>query len=331
MTCDPALEQGRLVPENGRDVSPGNFAASIEDKSAGTASTVHPRNASSLRGRWWVELDNKERQARASLLRINPETIPRHVAIVMDGNGRWAERRGLPRTEGHRAGELALLDCVEGALEVGIQYLTVFAFSTENWKRPKEEVDFLMAFARGVLERRREELAQKGVRIVFAGRRERRVPKRLLEMMDETIEYTRKNRNIVLQIAVNYGGRAEIVDAARKLAADVATGKISLDKIDERKFRKYLYNPDIPDPDLVIRTSGEIRISNFLLWEAAYSEYVFLPVLWPDFDRNVLWEAVREYQRRERRFGAIAPSKEREGLEQSKDGSSDKGDRSGAI
>lgn len=241
---------------------------------------------------------------------MDPERIPVHVAIVMDGNGRWAEQRGLPRTEGHRAGEVALLDCVEGALEIGIDYLTVFAFSTENWKRPKEEVNFLMDFARGVLERRREELSEKGVRIVFAGRRERRVPKSLLAMMDDTIEYTRRNSNIVLQIAVNYGGRAEIVDAARALARDVVDGKVSADRVGEATFRRYLYNPRIPDPDLVIRTSGEMRISNFLLWEAAYSEYVFTPVLWPDFTRRSLFAAVREYQRRERRFGGIASGPE---------------------
>jgi undecaprenyl diphosphate synthase len=256
--------------------------------------------------RWWVEISQSERLARARSLCLDPERIPTHVAIVMDGNGRWAEQRGLPRTEGHRAGELALLDCVEGALEIGISYVTVFAFSTENWKRPKEEVDFLMDFARGVLERRREELCEKGVRIVFSGRRERRVPKSLLEMMDDTIAYTRHNSNLVLQIAVNYGGRAEIVDAAKKLALDALDGKIALDRLDEKRFRRYLYNPKIPDPDLVIRTSGEVRISNFLLWEAAYSELVFLPILWPDFTRETLWSAVREYQQRERRFGGIS-------------------------
>lgn len=205
------------------------------------------------------------------------------------------------------------MDCVEGALEVGIEYVTAFAFSTENWKRPKEEVDFLMDFVRGVLERRREELSEKGVRMVFAGRRERRVPKSLLAMMDETIEYTKGNSNLVLQVAVNYGGRAEIVDAAKKLAQDAVEGKVSLDRVDERSFRKYLYNPEIPDPDLVIRTSGEVRVSNFLIWEGAYSEYVFTPVLWPDFSRKTLWAAVREYQRRERRFGGISPAPRRGG------------------
>ncbi len=255
--------------------------------------------------RWWVDLRPSERLARARRLRIDPHRIPAHVAIVMDGNGRWAEKRGLPRTEGHRAGEAALLDCVEGALEVGVEYLTVFAFSTENWSRPKEEVEFLMDFARGVIERRREELNEKGVRIVFAGRRERRVPRALLRMMDETIEYTKKNKNLVLQIAVNYGGRAEIVDAAIKFAEDVAAGRRSARKLTEKQFRRYLYNPAIPDPDLVIRTSGEIRISNFLLWESAYSEFVFLPVLWPDFTRRHLWASIREYQRRHRRFGGL--------------------------
>ncbi len=266
-----------------------------------------PRRKKTASGPWWVDLSPSERLARARKLRIDPERIPRHVAVVMDGNGRWAEQRGLPRTEGHRAGEIALVECVDGALEVGIEYLTVFAFSTENWKRPKEEVDFLMDFARGVLERRRDELSEKGVRIVFAGRRERRVPRTLLAKMDETIEFTRTNSNLVLQIAVNYGGRAEIVDAARKLAAEAAAGKLDPARIDERKFSRYLYHPEIPDPDLVIRTSGEIRVSNFLIWESAYSEFVFLPVLWPDFTKETLFEAVREYQGRQRRFGGVAP------------------------
>jgi undecaprenyl diphosphate synthase len=260
--------------------------------------------------RWWVELAPDERQKRAERLRIDPSRIPVHVAVIMDGNGRWAEQRGLPRTEGHKAGEHSLVECVDACLEIGVRFLTVFAFSTENWKRPREEVNFLMDFARGVIERRRQELAEKGVRIVFAGRRERRVPKALLDLMDDTIEFTKKNQNLTLQIAVNYGGRAEIVDAAKRLAKDAMEGKVDLARVDEGRFARYLYNPEIPDPDLVIRTSGEKRISNFLLWEAAYSEWVFLPVLWPDFRKKTLWAAIREYQRRERRFGGIsaAPS-----------------------
>lgn len=267
------------------------------------------RQSGSWSSRWWVDLSSSERLARAERLGLDPDRIPGHVAVIMDGNGRWAERRGLPRTEGHKAGEEALVECVDGCLEVGVRYLTVFAFSTENWKRPKEEVDFLMDFARGVIERRRQELMKKGVKIVFAGRRERRVPKSLLDLMDETIEASKSNRNLVLQIAVNYGGRAEIVDAARRLAEDAVAGLLDPKRLDERRFAKYLYHPEIPDPDLVIRTSGEKRISNFLLWEAAYAEWVFLPVLWPDFRKRTLWAAIREYQARERRFGALSTSR----------------------
>ncbi len=197
----------------------------------------------------------------------------------MDGNGRWAARRGLPRTEGHAAGEEALLDVVDGALEIGVKWLTLYAFSTENWRRPADEVRYLMGFNESLLVRRRDELHQKGVRIRFAGRRDWRVPRRVLRRMDESAELTRGNRRMTLTMAFNYGGRAEIVDAVRSL---VASG-VSSARVDERAIRKHLYFPDMPDPDLVIRTSGEYRISNFLLWELAYSELVFSDVLWPDF------------------------------------------------
>jgi undecaprenyl diphosphate synthase len=219
----------------------------------------------------------------------------------MDGNGRWASRRGLPRTEGHAAGEAALLDVVEGALEIGIEYLTMFAFSTENWRRPPDEVRYLMGFNESLLLRRRDELHQKGVRIRFAGRRDWRVPRRVLRRMDESTELTKDNRRMTLTMAFNYGGRAEIVDAVRALV--VAGTKAQ--RVDERAIRAHLYFPDHPDPDLVIRTSGEYRISNFLLWELAYSELVFSDVLWPDFRRGDLFAAVAEYQRRERRYGGL--------------------------
>lgn len=233
--------------------------------------------------------------------RIDPRCLPVHVACVMDGNGRWAQKRGLPRTEGHAAGEEALLDAVEGALELGIRWFTVYAFSTENWKRPVDEVRFLVQFNESLLARRRDELHAKGVRIRFVGRRDRRVPKRLVRRMDESTALTQRNRRMTLTIAFNYGGRAEIVDAVRAL---VAQG-VPAERIDERAIRSRLYFPDMPDPDLVIRTSGEFRISNFLLWELAYSELVFTDVLWPDFRREHLFEAVREFQRRDRRFGGI--------------------------
>jgi undecaprenyl diphosphate synthase len=227
--------------------------------------------------------------------------IPAHVACVMDGNGRWAARRGLPRTEGHAAGEAALLDAVEGALELGIPWITMYAFSTENWRRPADEVRYLMGFNESLLVRRRDELHEKGVRIRFAGRRDWRVPKRVLRRMDESIALTAKNRRCTLTMAFNYGGRAEIVDAVKQLVAD----GVAADKVDEKAIRSRLYFPDQPDPDLVIRTSGERRISNFLLWQLAYSELVFDDVLWPDFRRTHLFEAVRDFQQRQRRFGGV--------------------------
>ena len=227
--------------------------------------------------------------------------IPVHVACVMDGNGRWASRRGLPRTEGHAAGEAALLDAVEGALDLGIPWITMYAFSTENWRRPADEVRYLMGFNESLLMRRRDELHEKGVRIRFAGRRDWRVPKRVLKRMDESIALTKSNRRCTLTMAFNYGGRAEIVDAVRRLVAD----GVAEDKVSEKAIRSRLYFPDQPDPDLVIRTSGEHRISNFLLWQLAYSELVFDEVLWPDFRRGHLFEAVRDFQRRQRRYGGV--------------------------
>ncbi len=219
----------------------------------------------------------------------------------MDGNGRWAQKRGLPRTEGHAAGEEALFDTVEGALELGLQWLTVYAFSTENWRRPVDEVRYLLQFNESILTRRRDELNERGVRIRFAGRRDWRVPKRLIRRMDEALELTAGNRTMTLTIAFNYGGRAEIVDAVQALVRE----GVAAERIDERAIRRHLYDPEMPDPDLVVRTSGEYRISNFLLWELAYSELIFTDVLWPDFRRGHLVEAVREFQRRDRRFGGV--------------------------
>jgi undecaprenyl diphosphate synthase len=232
---------------------------------------------------------------------ITRSGVPAHVAIVMDGNGRWAQRRGLARTEGHAAGEVSLLDTTYGALSLGVRALTVYAFSTENWRRPVDEVRYLMNFNEGLLQRRQHELHEQGVRITFSGREDWRVPKRVSRNMDGAAELTRHNKALTLNIAFNYGGRAEIVDAVRRLVADAVPAA----KVDERAIRRRLYHPELPDPDLVIRTSGEYRISNFLLWEMAYSELVFTEVLWPDFRREDLFEAVEEYQRRERRFGAV--------------------------
>ena len=236
---------------------------------------------------------------------IDPARVPRHVACVMDGNGRWAARRGLARTEGHAAGEEAIFDTVEGALELGIRHLTLYAFSTENWRRPADEVRYLMGFNEGILVRRRDELHERGVKVRFSGRRDWRVPRRLIRRMDETSELTRRNKVMDLVIAFNYGGRAEIVDAVKKLVDD----GVPAGKVDERAIRSRLYNSEIPDPDLVVRTSGESRISNFLLWEIAYSELIFTDTLWPDFRRENLFEAVREFQARERRFGEVKQGK----------------------
>jgi undecaprenyl diphosphate synthase len=235
---------------------------------------------------------------------IDLRRIPRHVACVMDGNGRWAEQRGLKRTEGHAAGEEALFDTVEGALDLGISWLTVYAFSTENWTRPTDEVRFLMNFNRLLLRNRRDELHGKGVRIRFIGRRDWRVPRGVLRSIDEASELTHANRRMTLTFAFNYGGRAEILDAVKAVMKE----GISPDRVSEKDLRRHLYAPDMPDPDLVIRTSGEYRISNFLLWELAYSELVFTPVYWPDFRRENLFEAVREYQARNRRFGGLRGS-----------------------
>jgi undecaprenyl diphosphate synthase len=236
-------------------------------------------------------------------LDLSAERLPRHVAIVMDGNGRWANQRGLKRTEGHEAGEHALFDTVEGALEIGLEWLTVFAFSTENWNRPADEVRFLMNFNESLLLRRLDELDERDVRVRFVGRRRRPVSRRLLARMEESEARTRDNKTMTLGIAFNYGSRAELVDAARAVADDVRDGRLK--RVDERSLAARLYDHEMPDVDLLIRTSGERRLSNFLLWQAAYAELVFVETLWPDFDRVELARAIAEYQRRERRFGRV--------------------------
>jgi undecaprenyl diphosphate synthase len=232
---------------------------------------------------------------------IDPTRIPRHVALVMDGNGRWAKQRGLKRTDGHAAGEDALFDTVEGALELGLEWMTVYAFSTENWKRPPDEVRYLMGFNEGILKRHRDDMNERGVRMRFIGRRDWRVPRRVLRNMEEAAELTQHNRRMTFTIAFNYGGRAELIDAIKGMIED----GVDPDKVTEKMIRRYLYDPEMPDPDLMVRTSGEYRISNYLLWELAYSELVFTDTLWPDFRREHLFEAVRIFQERERRFGGI--------------------------
>jgi undecaprenyl diphosphate synthase len=213
--------------------------------------------------------------------------VPAHVAIIMDGNGRWAEQRGLPRTKGHEAGERALFDVVEGALEAGVRYLSVFAFSTENWSRPSDEVDFLLGFNRSLLRARRDDLNSRGVKIRRIGRREG-VPQDVLSEFDAAEEATIGNKRLDLLVCFNYGGRAELRDAAA-----------------EGSIEEHLYAPDAPDVDLLIRTSGERRLSNFLLWQCAYAELYFTETLWPDFQRQALFNALEDYAARNRRFGGL--------------------------
>lgn len=238
---------------------------------------------------------------------ISSTFVPNHVAIVMDGNGRWAKERGLPRTAGHEAGELALLDAVYGALEIGVKYLTVYAFSTENWKRSPQEVKFLMNFNREVIHRRVEEMNQYGIKVRWSGR-EARLWKSVLDELKKAERKTTKNDQLTLTMCVNYGGRAELADAMVEMAQDVKARKLKPDAITEKKIKKYLYEPSLPDVDLFLRTSGEQRTSNFLLWQSAYAEMVFMDVLWPDFDRRHLWQAIEIYAKRERRFGDAKPN-----------------------
>jgi trans,polycis-polyprenyl diphosphate synthase len=235
------------------------------------------------------------------------DLVPRHVAVVMDGNGRWAKQRGLPRTAGHEAGEESLFDVLMGAIEVGVEHLSAYAFSTENWKRSPDEVRFLMGFNRQVIRRRRDQLHEMGVRIRWAGRRPK-LWKSVIGELEDAEHLTRDNRTITLTMCVNYGGRAEIADAAAAVAADVAAGRLRPDKINEKVFARYLDEPDMPDVDLFVRSSGEQRTSNFLLWQSAYAELVFLDTLWPDFDRRDLWRAIEAYASRDRRYGGAKPN-----------------------
>ena len=228
--------------------------------------------------------------------------IPHHVAVVMDGNGRWAKKRGLPRTAGHEAGEAALFDVVEGAIDFGVKELSAYAFSTENWKRSPEEVKFLMGFNRDVIRRRRDQMNDMGVRIRWVGK-EKRLWKSVLSELIDAEELTKKNKAFTLNMCVNYGGRAEIVDATTKLARDIAKRKFKPEQITENLFSKYLYNPGMSDVDLFLRSSGEMRTSNFLPWQSVYAEMVFMDVLWPDVTRKTLWDAIEIYAERERRFG----------------------------
>lgn len=220
----------------------------------------------------------------------------------MDGNGRWANERGLPRTEGHKAGEASLMEVIYGSLEMGVEVLSAYAFSTENWKRSPEEVRFLMGFNRDVIRRRVDELDALGVRMVWSGR-EGRLWRSVIKELEVARERTKNNTRMTLQFCVNYGGRAEILDAVNEITWEVAQGKLKPGKVTAKSMAARLYAPDLPDVDLFLRSSGEQRTSNFLLWQSAYAELVFQDVLWPDVDRTTLWKAIEEYASRDRRFG----------------------------
>lgn len=238
------------------------------------------------------------------------DPAPAHVAIIMDGNGRWAQMRGLPRQEGHRRGLEALRRTVRHAGELGIRVLTVYSFSTENWRRPKAEVSFLMGLLRRFVENDLAELHEAGVRVRIIGSRDDLAPD-LRALVERAESMTRDNPGLTLAVAFNYGSRNELTRVARRIAQDVAAGRIAPEAVDEEMLGARLDTAGLPDPDLVIRTSGESRVSNFLLWQAAYAEFIFTPVLWPDFDRKALEDALAEYHRRERRFGGVGEPVER--------------------
>ncbi|RJQ27865.1 MAG: isoprenyl transferase [Peptococcaceae bacterium] len=253
----------------------------------------------------WRSRKFKDDQKEQDLLEIlDKENLPGHVAIIMDGNGRWAKQRGLPRVVGHRAGMESVREIVKLCAELKLPVLTLYAFSTENWKRPREEVDALMNLLVEYLHREIEELVQNDVRVRHIGRAAE-LPPPALEALTIAMEKTCKNEGLVLNLALNYGGRTEIVDAMREIAAKVKEGELTVSSIDESTIDKYLYTAGLPDPDLLIRTSGDCRISNFLLWQLAYTEFWLTPVMWPDFRRKHFLTALVEFQQRERRFGGI--------------------------
>ncbi|MGF9907399.1 isoprenyl transferase [Brevibacillus porteri] len=230
--------------------------------------------------------------------------IPEHVAIIMDGNGRWANKRSLPRVAGHRAGMKAVKEVVKAADEIGVRYMTMYAFSTENWKRPRDEVDFLMKLPQEFLSTELDELIERGVRIRMLGSKNE-LPSHTLKALLEAEEKTKDNSGLQLNFALNYGGRDELAKAFSMMAAQVKAGELQPEQLTEELISSYLYTSEIPDPDLLIRTSGEIRLSNFMLWQLAYTELWFTDVLWPDFTREHFYQAIVEYQGRARRYGAV--------------------------
>ena len=234
--------------------------------------------------------------------RLRPEFVPRHVAIIMDGNGRWAESRGRSRIEGHREGLEAVRAVLRGAHELGIRVLTLYAFSIENWNRPKAEVDELMRLLERYIDLEIDEVHQNGIQVRAIGRSDR-LPGSVRGKIEDAVTRTRDNREMTLVFALSYGGRAEIVDAARRLLRDAESGKVDPERLDEKTFAAYLYDPEMPDPDLLIRTGAESRVSNFLLWQIAYTEIYTTAAMWPEFRKQHLVAAIEDYQTRERRFG----------------------------
>ncbi|VBB46162.1 undecaprenyl pyrophosphate synthase [uncultured Desulfatiglans sp.] len=241
------------------------------------------------------------------MVQIDTENLPRHIAIIMDGNGRWAKKRGLKRVLGHQKGVDAVRTVVKTTRRLGIPWLTLYAFSEENWSRPKLEVQALMNILRRFLQSERQEMIQEGIRLQTIGRTDK-LPENTRDELAATILATAENSDLVLTLALSYGGRQEIVDAARAISHGIEIGALRAADISEELFAKYLYVPEMPDPDLLIRTSGEYRISNFLLWQIAYSEIYITPTLWPDFSEEEYIKAIRDYQRRERRFGGTNES-----------------------
>ncbi|WP_324667555.1 isoprenyl transferase [Geochorda subterranea] len=282
-----------------------------EGRAGGFSGARAPRLLNRLADRLWMRLAEASwpwmltrRDEQRVLAELDPARIPRHVAIIMDGNGRWALRRGLHRTAGHRAGVKSLREAVRTCAKLGVEVLTVYAFSTENWQRPASEVQTLMELLVEVLHQEIDELDEAGIRVQVIGRLDP-LPAEVVRQVREAEARTRFNRHMVLNVALNYGGRAEIVDAARRLAEEASAGRIRPEEIDESLFARHLYTAELPDPDLLIRTGGEFRVSNFLLWQLAYAELWVTPVFWPDFRRIHLLQAIVDYQRRHRRFGKV--------------------------
>ena len=239
---------------------------------------------------------------------LDKEDVPRHIAIIMDGNGRWAKSKNLPRFRGHLEGVKRIEEVSAVANDWGVEVLTIFAFSTENWQRPKKEVSMLMNMLSNVLTKRLDRLVKENIRLRFMGKRDG-IPSAVLKTVDRAIAKTESNSGLILNLAFNYGARQEIVDALKHIATEVRDGHLSVADLDENLIGRALYTFDLPDPDLLIRTSGEQRISNFLLWQLSYSELYFTDVFWPDFNKKELEKALREYQKRERRFGKLAAKK----------------------